>query len=646
MAMASVFLSYDRDDSEKARRLALALEKAGHEVWWDLHVRGGAQFSKVIEEALKAADAVVVLWSQHSIESPWVRDEAAAGRDSGRLVPATLDGTEPPLGFRQYQTIDLSRWSGRGPSAAPTGLLDAVAALDRSAPTLREPEDVADPTKNRLTWPLMLAVAFTALFAVAAATFFWRPWADRSEVPVIAVVSVEQTAGGQALARNLLVKLGSLHSAKTEAVRLTGARGKNADFIFETSGRGPGDLSRANLALIAGKDRTVLWSKDFSRQVEGEPDPQQQMAYAAGQVLACALQASKPGAGAIDQDSLRAFLNGCALFGEKYRVDPRSVIPIFASVVAKAPRFEPAWRKLLLAEAQFTRVERQFFGRFTPGKLREHINRVRELNPEIPEISIAEAEFLPINAFVRRAELVERAIGLDPANPDLLVVQSELLFWVGRVGESVDAARRAADLDPLSPGLRSAMIAALAYSGHVDTAYQELRRAEELWPGTTSVKDARLRLNTRFGDAAEALKMLRSEATRGPAVPTALEAYLVARIEPTEANIARAITQARSRASTDLRDFGNLAQAMGQFGREDELYELLLKWPSTDMLGTISEVFFRPMMREFREDSRFMAVATRAGLVDYWRKTDRWPDFCSEPDLPYDCREEAAKAAL
>src|SRR5689334_13498775 len=104
--MASVFLSYDRVDSDRARHFAHALEKAGHQVWWDLHVRSGAQFSKVIEEALKAADVVVVLWSRYAIDSAWVRDEAAAGRDSNRLVPVTIDGTEPPLGFRQFQTID------------------------------------------------------------------------------------------------------------------------------------------------------------------------------------------------------------------------------------------------------------------------------------------------------------------------------------------------------------------------------------------------------------------------------------------------------------------------------------------------------------------------------------------------------------
>jgi hypothetical protein len=33
--MAKVFLSYDREDTERARPVALALEQAGHAVWWD-----------------------------------------------------------------------------------------------------------------------------------------------------------------------------------------------------------------------------------------------------------------------------------------------------------------------------------------------------------------------------------------------------------------------------------------------------------------------------------------------------------------------------------------------------------------------------------------------------------------------------------
>lgn len=52
-------------------------------------------------------------------------------------------------------------------------------------------------------------------------------------------------------------------------------------------------------------------------------------------------------------------------------------------------------------------------------------------------------------------------------------------------------------------------------------------------------------------------------------------------------------------------------------------------------------------MKAFRQDPRFMPLAQRLGLVDYWRQSGRWPDFCSEQDLPYDCRAaaESLKAA-
>jgi hypothetical protein len=46
-----------------------------------------------------------------------------------------------------------------------------------------------------------------------------------------------------------------------------------------------------------------------------------------------------------------------------------------------------------------------------------------------------------------------------------------------------------------------------------------------------------------------------------------------------------------------------------------------------------------------RRDPRFMPLAQRLGLVDYWRSTGHWPDFCAEPGLPYDCKAVAAKLA-
>ena len=84
--MGRVFLSYARDDVETARRLAGVLAEAGQTVWWDRHLHGGANFGEEIDRELKSAQVVMVLWSPSSIASAWVQDEAAEGRDSGRLV--------------------------------------------------------------------------------------------------------------------------------------------------------------------------------------------------------------------------------------------------------------------------------------------------------------------------------------------------------------------------------------------------------------------------------------------------------------------------------------------------------------------------------------------------------------------------------
>jgi hypothetical protein len=54
--------------------------------------------------------------------------------------------------------------------------------------------------------------------------------------------------------------------------------------------------------------------------------------------------------------------------------------------------------------------------------------------------------------------------------------------------------------------------------------------------------------------------------------------------------------------------------------------------------------YFYPEMAGFRADPRFMTLAERHGLASFWLESGAWPDFCAEPDLPYDCVTEARKA--
>ena len=52
-------------------------------------------------------------WSQASVTSDWVLDEASQGREMRKLVPVSFDGTLPPISFRQYLSVDLLRLERR-----------------------------------------------------------------------------------------------------------------------------------------------------------------------------------------------------------------------------------------------------------------------------------------------------------------------------------------------------------------------------------------------------------------------------------------------------------------------------------------------------------------------------------------------------
>jgi len=127
--MSDVFVSYARSDEPQAKRVAEALRARGYEVWRDDELPAHRAYSEVIEERLKSARAVVVLWSVDAAKSQWVRAEADAARSFGTLVQAILDGNIPPMPFNQIQCADLSGWDGVAETPGWKKLVASVAAL-------------------------------------------------------------------------------------------------------------------------------------------------------------------------------------------------------------------------------------------------------------------------------------------------------------------------------------------------------------------------------------------------------------------------------------------------------------------------------------------------------------------------------------
>lgn len=188
---AEILISYARADRPVAEDVARLLEAERYSVWWDRELAAGDEFSEVIERTLDSAKAVIVLWSETSRKSLWVRDEAAVGRDRNRLIPIALDSSQPPLGFRQIHTVTIEdvrgnpriraalltslailcgRVSAQTPFAdAPQGTIVAGAAAPVDKPLrqiLQEEKKQRDFVSTYWLMGLPVALAIAALFSL------------------------------------------------------------------------------------------------------------------------------------------------------------------------------------------------------------------------------------------------------------------------------------------------------------------------------------------------------------------------------------------------------------------------------------------------------------------------------------------------
>jgi len=176
-----VFLSYAAEDREVAREIAEILISSGHTVWWDRLIAAGTPWNREIKRALSQARAVVVLWSQWSVNSDYVCAEARDAARRSILIPALIEPCEPPLPFGEFQSLDLSAWRLDGNA-------DELGALLKSLDTLREAQATA-PLKpsvvsfsaGRQSRPVAFLVRyFSDLFSLVTGpkSFLLERWRD------------------------------------------------------------------------------------------------------------------------------------------------------------------------------------------------------------------------------------------------------------------------------------------------------------------------------------------------------------------------------------------------------------------------------------------------------------------------------------
>jgi adenylate cyclase len=434
--VARIFLSYARDDVEAAKQLASCIGEAGHEVWWDRHLHGGSRFAEEIDRALKEAEAVVVLWSQASVGSAWVQDEAAEGRDSGRLVPVSLDGAKPPLGFRQFQTIDLGNWDGSGSPAALPDLLDAITRTcgsnARDAASAKA-EKAAAPAKRTS----VCVLPFINMSGEAEQEYF----SDGISEDIITDLS--KVSALSVVARNTAFTFKGQSVDVKEVAKTLGVT-----YVLEGSVRKAGNRVRITAQLIDGAAGDHVWADRFDRDLTDIFEIQDEISKAIVDALKVKLAPAEKKAieerGTSNADAYNLYLMArqqwiSGTFGSTRRDE--AIVRLCHEATLLDPNYAQAWALLALAQLEL---------RFVHGRDENALpaaERALAINPALPEAHCIKARYLEEEGNAEEAEQqIRTALKLDPQSWEVNREVARMLFRHGRIEESIPFFEKAASL--------------------------------------------------------------------------------------------------------------------------------------------------------------------------------------------------------
>ncbi|HEY4070884.1 MAG TPA: TIR domain-containing protein [Sphingomicrobium sp.] len=645
--MAKLFLSYSRKDAAKAQRLCEWLEREGHSVWRDEDdIGGGASFSSEIEKALNDCEAVIVLWSADSVQSAWVRDEAGFGRDAGKLIPISLDGTGPPLGFRQFQSIDLSKWKGHGAPPVADKVGAAIARISGS-PASPVPSVRGTAKAAALSRPMIAAAVVAFLTAVAVGSVLaWRSSSGGRAITIAVMASPASPNHAMAadyaniVAADMAAFLPRRFDRAT-VIAPADATGRESGYRMLVSTNPHGVGANASLTLSDQDGHTTLWSKNWSVADASAAELKQDVSASASKAALC-LTDAKGGAKRLSQPALGLYLSGCAGIGDE-ELSGADFQSIFERLTKLEPGFPVGWAYLALSRSLIAEQQRDKSpATYTAvvQSARQAIERARELNPRSGLTYHAEYHLIS-DDHLRALQSLEKGASIDPDDGLIQGHLSEEFRSVGRNSDSVQAAQRAVELEPSSPYARSQYISALVYAGEFSKAKADIAEARKKWPNDPLIDFADYAFQYRYGDPHAALTLMPRIADYSDADMVPAREFIAARLERTPAKIDEAIAALNARWSNKARTRNLVLLALGNFGRVDEAYQLLADPEFQPAVDT--DILFRPDFAGVRADPRFMQVAARLGLVRYWRKTGYWPDFCTSEQLKYDCKTEAAK---
>lgn len=654
----TAFLSYARGDQERAERLATALGQAGVEVWWDTLLEGGAEFTKSIEAAINRADAVVVAWSQRAVGSDWVLDEASRGRDLHKLVPVSLDGTEPPMGFRRYQTVDLRPWLAGEDTRAIGRIVAGIVSPPRRGDATEAPPVVRRDAGREAPAPAAIstvrlsrrrALRLGAGLAIGAVAGFaaWRSGVLHRLLPSrgnsVAVLPFLNLSGdpGQGyfseglaeevratLARDVrllvMAQASSAHFKDRETTATSIAEQLGVAYLLSGSVRRSGEVVRVAADLIDGDSGFSRWSQTFERRIDDIFAVQREIATTVADALVARVEGGDAAGesrdtehaaagGTMSMAAYDAYLRGRALYDLSVdEASERAALAQFDTAITLDSHYAAAHA----ARARtLTAIANQYGDVTSRGALYDEAvlaaERAIELAPEFADAYST----LGYTLFQGRLDArgardpFERSAKLGAGEATVLARYAQYSARIGNDDAAGPAMKRALVLDRLNP---------LIYRAAASIEYAARRYAESL-PALRQALIMNPKMSRAHAAIGDALLMLgRLDEARGEYAAEPVDDFRLAGLAIVERRLGndRAAREACDRLVAELADrvLYQQGQVYAQWGERTRALDQLERARS---VGDSGLIYARndPLLDPLRDEPRFAKLLQSLGFA-------------------------------
>jgi TolB-like protein/DNA-binding winged helix-turn-helix (wHTH) protein len=486
-----------------------------------------------------------------------------------------------------------------------------------------------------------IAAALAALTVVLAAVTYtsWRHFSDtappRSQKIMLAVLPFENLTGdpskeylADGLTEETISQLGRLNPDELGVIARTsvmGYKNKNerldqigrdlsVQYVLENSLRMNGNQIRLTAQLIQVKDQTHLWSQDYDYPLKDVITVEDDVAGSVARQIQLRLtsqqQADLTRPRPVNPDAFDVYLQGYYFYQRRTAKDMDMAARYYERATQLDPSYALAW--VGLSRARYWQADRGLIPSEEGHRIaREAVERALVLNPNLAS---AHAQMGRLKRqvdfdWVGADASIQRAIALEPGNPDNVRLAAASAAYLGRFDQALQLGRRAVDLDPLNADSWENLGEIKFFNEQLSEAAADCKKAVELNPDVSGGYFYWIQTYIILGrpqDALPEIDQVRSDSLRG--VLYAIAYYALGRKEESDAALRELI------AKYHIGEAYGIAAVYAFRNQPDEAFEWLDR-AYTQHDGGLIQTKVDPLLKNLHSDPRYAALLKKLNLL-------------------------------